>query len=170
MLLKDINKYSGIFLAVGRTDLRKSVDGLANIVKQDFQMDPFGNYLFLFCNRARTRLKGLAWDKNGYCMYYKRLDGAGARFCWPNEPEAVRDIKVSLTKVEFDILHLLMQNRGNIVTYEQILSQVWGYEYAETSCEILWTAVRRLRSKLEVAPDCPEYIENERNVGYRLLF
>ena len=95
MLLKDINNYSGIILAVGCTDLRKSVDGLANIVKQDFQMDPFGNYLFLFCNRARTRLKGLTWDKNGYCIYYKRLDGAGARFCWPNEPEAVRDIKVS---------------------------------------------------------------------------
>jgi transposase len=94
MLLKDIRSYSGIFLAIGATDLRKAVDGLANIVKQDFKMDPFGNYLFLFCNKSRNRMKGLAWDKNGFCIYYKRLDGMGARFKWPNSADALRDISV----------------------------------------------------------------------------
>jgi len=95
MLLKDIREYSGIFLAIGVTDLRKAVEGLANIVRNDFEMDPFGNYLYLFCNKSRNRLKGLTWDKNGYCMYYKRLDGMGARFIWPNSPESVRDISVA---------------------------------------------------------------------------
>jgi len=94
MLLKDIRSYSGIFLAIGATDLRKAVDGLANIVRQDFKMDPFGNYLFLFCNKARNRMKGLTWDKNGFCIYYKRLDGMGARFMWPNDPDAVRNISI----------------------------------------------------------------------------
>jgi len=102
MLLKDIQGYSGIFLACGATDLRKSVDGLANIVRHDFQMDPFENYLFLFCNRARNRLKGLTWDKNGFCMYYKRLDGMGARFRWLNEPAGARDIKVEQLKLLLD--------------------------------------------------------------------
>jgi len=68
MLLKDIREYDGIFLACGWIDLRRSVDGLAHIVKQDFQMDPFGNYLFLFCNKRRNRLKGLCWDINGFCL------------------------------------------------------------------------------------------------------
>ena len=40
MLLKDIEEYTGIFLACGATDLRKSVDGLAHIIKRDFEMDP----------------------------------------------------------------------------------------------------------------------------------
>ena len=102
MLLKDINQYTGIFLACGHTDLRKSVDGLANIVKHDFKMDPFGNYLFLFCNRSRNRMKGLTWDKNGFCLYYKRLDGQGARFRWPNDTEAVRDIKTAQIKLLLD--------------------------------------------------------------------
>jgi transposase len=95
MLLNDIHSYSGIYLACGATDLRKSVDGLANIVRQDFEMDPFGNYLFLFCNRARNRLKGLSWDKNGFCLYYKRLDGLGARFRWLNDHKSVRNVDVT---------------------------------------------------------------------------
>ena len=95
MLLKDIHDYSGIFLAIEATDLRRNVDGLAHIVKQDFQMDPFENYLFLFCNRRRNRLKCLCWDKNGFWLGYKRLDGAGAKFVWPRDPEAVRDISVA---------------------------------------------------------------------------
>jgi len=95
MLLKDIREYSGIFVACNATDLRKSVDGLAYAVKQEFQMDPFGNYLFLFCNRRRNRLKCLCWDKNGFWLGYKRLDGMGAKFVWPTSPEAVRDISVA---------------------------------------------------------------------------
>ncbi len=93
-MLKDISSYDAIYLACGATDLRKSVDGLAYIVKQQFKMDPFGNFLFLFCNRDRNRLKGLNWDRNGFVLYYKRLDGAGARFKWPKEPADKRDISI----------------------------------------------------------------------------
>lgn len=93
-MLKDITNYDGIYLACGVTDLRRAVDGLSIIVKQEFKMDPFGNYLFLFCNRSRNRLKGLSWDRNGFVLYYKRLDGAGARFKWPKEPDDVRNITV----------------------------------------------------------------------------
>ncbi|MCB8815820.1 IS66 family insertion sequence element accessory protein TnpB [Desulfosporosinus shakirovi] len=48
------------YLACGVTDLRRAVDGLAINVKQEFKMDPFENYLFLFCNRARNRPKALS--------------------------------------------------------------------------------------------------------------
>jgi len=99
MLLKNITEYSGIYLACGVTDLRKSVDGLANIVRQDFEMDPFGNYLFLFCNRSRSRMKGICWDRNGFCLYYKRLDGQGAKFVWPDKADAVRGVSVAQLKL-----------------------------------------------------------------------
>ncbi len=93
-MLKEITSYDGIYLACGITDMRNSVDGLAIIVKQGFKMDPFANYLFLFCNRNRNRLKALTWDGNGFVLYYKRLDGAGARFKWPNSPSDVRNITI----------------------------------------------------------------------------
>lgn len=92
MLLREGGSFSAIYLACGPTDLRKSVDGLAGIVKQDFKLDPFGNYLFLFCNKGRNRVKGLCWDRNGFILCYKRLDGAGARFQWPKNQDAVRNI------------------------------------------------------------------------------
>ena len=95
MLMKDIREYSGIYLAIGATDLRSGVDGLVHRIKQEFQMDPFGNHIFLFCNKSRNRLKALTWDRNGYAMYYKRLDGMGAKFVWPYEQEAVRNVSVA---------------------------------------------------------------------------
>ena len=79
-------------MALGATDLRKAVDGLALLVKQDFQMDPFENNIYLFCNKNRNRLKGLSWDRNGFVLYYKRLDGEGARLKWPKAPGDVRNI------------------------------------------------------------------------------
>ena len=106
MLLKSIYDYSGIYVACGVTDLRKSVDSLAHIVKQDFQMDPFGNYLFLFCNRGRNRMKCLSWDKNGFWLFYKRLDGAGAKFQWPNAAEVVRSVKTAQLKLLLDGLSI----------------------------------------------------------------
>lgn len=90
-MLKDITSYDGVYLACGVTDLRLSVDGLSILVKQKFRMDPFGNYLFLFCNKRRNRLKGLSWDRNGFVL---RLDGTGAHFRWPKEPTDVRNITI----------------------------------------------------------------------------
>jgi len=91
-MLKNAESFDSIFVATGPTDLRKNVDGLTVIVKQSFELDPFSNNLFLFCNRARNRLKGVIWDKNGFIMLYKRLDGRGARFVWPTDPEQARGI------------------------------------------------------------------------------
>lgn len=106
MLLREQSSYDGIYLACGVTDLRKSVDGLAAIVKQDFEMDPFGNCLFLFCNGNRNRLKGLCWDRNGFILCYKRLDGAGAKFQWPKQPEELRDVSPEQLRKLLDGLNI----------------------------------------------------------------
>jgi len=74
-----------VYLACGATDLRKSVDGLAALVKESFGMDPFSCSLFVFCNRKRDKLKILLWEHNGFWLYYRRLE-QGRFHQWPQEP------------------------------------------------------------------------------------
>lgn len=70
-----------VYLACGATDLRKSIDGLAVLVKEGFELDPFSSCLFVFCNRQRDKLKILHWDHNGFWLHYRRLERG--KFHWP---------------------------------------------------------------------------------------
>jgi transposase len=70
-----------VYLAPGVTDLRKSIDGLSALVSAVFELDPFSNQWFVFCNRQRDKLKILRWDHNGFWLYYRRLERG--RFKWP---------------------------------------------------------------------------------------
>jgi transposase len=70
-----------VYLACGSTDLRKSIDGLAAVVQEEFQLDPFSSALFVFCNRQRNKLKILHWEHNGFWLYYRRLERG--TFQWP---------------------------------------------------------------------------------------
>ena len=70
-----------VYLACGATDLRKSIDALAAVVKYSFDLDVFSSSLFVFCNRHNNKLKILYWDHNGFWLYYRRLDRG--HFKWP---------------------------------------------------------------------------------------
>ncbi len=86
-MLGDITACENIYIACGHTDMRKSIDGLAAIVKEQFHLDPFSNTLFLFCGRNRNRMKALLWEGDGFILLYKRLENGS--FKWPrNEAEA----------------------------------------------------------------------------------
>ncbi|WP_455579314.1 IS66 family insertion sequence element accessory protein TnpB [Faecalibacillus intestinalis] len=86
-MLGDISKVEKIYIATGYTDMRRSIDGLAAIVQQNFKLDPFSNSLFLFCGTSTTRIKALYWEGDGFLLLYKRLENGN--FKWPrNEQEA----------------------------------------------------------------------------------
>ncbi|HKE86488.1 MAG TPA: IS66 family insertion sequence element accessory protein TnpB [Gemmatimonadales bacterium] len=76
-----------IYVATGATDLRRSIDGLAALVRERFALDPLSGHLFLFRNRRGDRLKILAWDHGGFWVLYKRLERG--TFAWPAENEGV---------------------------------------------------------------------------------
>lgn len=78
----------------------------------------------------------------------------------------VRSVEISLTRIEFDILHLLMSNPQRVYTYEQIFCHVWGDEYFDSTSSILWNHIKRLRQKLRTEMDMPMYIKNIHDVGY----
>ena len=87
-MLGDISKAGKIYIICGRTDMRKSIDGLMSIVAHTYQMDPYNSALYLFCGRRSDRLKALLYEKNGFTMLYKRL--AQGRYQWPRNKEEVR--------------------------------------------------------------------------------
>jgi transposase len=70
-----------IYLSCGATDMRKSIDGLMGIVHSSFNLDPFENAIYVFCNKNRNRLKILEWDRDGFWLYFKRLEKG--HFRWP---------------------------------------------------------------------------------------
>jgi transposase len=63
-----------IFLCTRHADLRKSFDGLAQLVREHFGADPLSGHLFVFRNKRGDRLKLLYWDSDGYAIWYKRLE------------------------------------------------------------------------------------------------
>lgn len=69
-----------IWLCVQPTDLRKSFDTLAELVRQHLQADPLSGHVFVFRNRRSDRVKLLYWDEDGYVIVYKRLEEGTFRF------------------------------------------------------------------------------------------
>lgn len=84
------NQLGNVYLACGKTDLRKSIDGLAAIVEMSFNLDPFSECLFVFCNANRDKIKILKWDGNGFWLYYKRLEKG--KFRYPKNESEVKKI------------------------------------------------------------------------------
>lgn len=72
-----------IFLCLPTVDLRKSFDGLRALVAQTLAADPLSGHWFVFRNRAGDRLKILAWEEDGWAIWYKRLERGCFRFPLP---------------------------------------------------------------------------------------
>jgi transposase len=82
--------HTRVFVAVGNTDMRKAINGLSIMVQEHLALDPFSGHLFVFCNRRRTVIKVLYWDRNGFCLWQKRLEKHF--FKWPQSREQVVQI------------------------------------------------------------------------------
>lgn len=83
--------FKKVYIAVGRTDLRYGVMGLATLVKTKFHLDPYDKgTLFLFCGCRTDRIKGILWEGDGFLMVYKLL--SDGHFAWPRNAEELRSI------------------------------------------------------------------------------
>lgn len=74
-MLNDAAGIENVYIACVYTDLRYGIDGLATLVKNKFELNPFRQILFsFFCGRKRDRIKGLLWGNDGFLLLYKRLE------------------------------------------------------------------------------------------------
>lgn len=80
---------------------------------------------------------------------------------------SVGEEQISLTPTEYEILRLLLQNAGKVLTHRQLLKQVWGTAY-ESEMHILRVNISNLRRKIEPDPSRPHYLLTEPGVGYRI--
>ena len=88
-----------VYLACGVTDMRNSIDGLALRVEKQFRLDPFSRSMFVFCNRKRNKLKILFWDKNGFWLFYRRLEGG--HFRWPERKNKSPTVRITSTQLSW---------------------------------------------------------------------
>jgi transposase len=81
-----------VYLHRAPVDMRKQMDGLAMLAQQVLQVDPLSGALFVFINRRCNKLKLLLWERNGFVIWYKRLERD--KFHWP---KVLSDNVVTLT-------------------------------------------------------------------------
>jgi len=79
----------------------------------------------------------------------------------------VKEKQIALTPTEYEILRLLLQNAGKVLTHRQLLRQVWGTAY-ESEMHMLRVNISNLRRKIEKDPSRPHYLLTEPGVGYRI--
>ena len=79
-----------IYVKPGYTDMRKHINALSVYVQENMEKTPLSGDLYIFCGKTRRRLKILYWDRNGFCLWHKRLEKD--RFPWPLNEEEVKEI------------------------------------------------------------------------------
>lgn len=63
-----------VYIARDRIDLRKAYDGLGMLVQDTLRLNPLSGYIFVFFNKKSDKMKALYWDRNGFCIWQKRLE------------------------------------------------------------------------------------------------
>jgi transposase len=74
------------YVCMEPVDMRKQIDGLAQMVESVFAADAFGGQVFVFLGKRRNKVKLLWWDRHGFFLLYKRLE----RGCFPRPEELAR--------------------------------------------------------------------------------
>lgn len=92
-----------IYIVCGKTDLRKGIDRLVEIIRSDYDYDPFSSALFLFCGSSRDRFKALYWDTDGFYLLYKRFENGV--FQWPRTSKELKELSP-------EAFHLLLTGFG----------------------------------------------------------
>lgn len=126
----------------------------------DYLTKPFGTGELMA--RMRVAMRRLAGKSDDPVLQVEDL-----KMDLSHRMVTVADNLISLTPTEYEILRLLLQNSGKVMTHNQLLRQVWGTAY-ESEMHILRVNISNLRRKIEADPARPHYLITEPGVGYRI--
>jgi len=137
----------------------------------DYITKPFGNYELLA--RIRTAFRHLYYYSHIYSKpntfpynpliyHYKDLE-----INFESRTVKLKNELIHLTKIEYKILIFLVKNSGRIITYGELVNEIWG-PFADKNNKILRVNISNIRRKIEKDPSHPEYILTEIGVGYQV--
>src|SRR5690606_35642667 len=87
---QDYTQVQNIYIICGKTDMRKGIDGLATLIQDSFELDPYSDSMFLFAGWKKDSYKCLYFDGDGFAMLYKRLDRGELQ--WQRHEQEVKDL------------------------------------------------------------------------------
>ena len=90
-MILDLTAFS-IYIKPGKTDMRKQANGLSVVAEEEMALDLRAKSIFLFCSKDRKLIKCLYWDRNGFCLWQKRLERD--KYPWPETNEQAKQITV----------------------------------------------------------------------------
>ena len=126
----------------------------------DYVVKPFSPRELVARARAVIRRQAASPEKKAV------VEAPGLRLDARTQEVLVRGVPVELSTLEFKLLHLLASNPRRIFTRERLLDQVWGTDCSVTP-RTVDVHIRRLRERIEVQPESPQYIQTVRGAGYR---
>jgi transposase len=91
-----LSPHQRYFVFNGFTDMRKSFDGLCGLVRNELEKNPTSGSVFIFFNKPRTHVKILFWERDGYALYYKRLERGTFEIPTPNSDQEISAQTLSL--------------------------------------------------------------------------
>ncbi len=162
---KEIRRSSGvpIVMLTARDQELDKVLGL-ELGADDYVTKPFST------RELVARIKAVLRRSNGNGLrdVDAALEGGGIRLDPERFEVTVRGAPVHLTRKEFEVLELLMDNAGRVITRESLIDQVWGSDYFGDT-RTLDVHVKRLRTKCEPDPRNPQHIITVRGLGYKFV-
>lgn len=149
-----------VIILSARTDEQDKLTGLS-LMADDYMTKPFS------VNELIARIKVNLSRAGGV---KERTIRVGDLTVHPDSMTLTRDgVGISISKKEFEILMLLIKNRGHVLSREEILEKVWGYGGYLGDLRTVDVAIGRLRAKIEPSPSEPEIILSRRGAGYYVV-
>lgn len=166
-VIKEIRTWASIPIIVisARTQEQEKVLAL-DIGADDYITKPFGPSELLA--RIRTALRHSNRLNTDSLLTQRPYQADGLIIDFEKYRITLNGTEIHLTQVEFKIVSLLAKNSGRVMTYDSIISNVWG-PYADDNNRILRVNMANIRRKLEKNPAEPHYIFTEIGIGYRML-
>lgn len=110
--MKSIFDFQTLFIHRGPVDMRKSINGLSAIVEQEMKLDLRASSIFIFSNQRRTHMKILYFDRSGFALWLKKLEGE--KFPWP------KNLKDDVISIEAKDMALLLEGINVWTRFEDV--------------------------------------------------
>lgn len=166
-IIRQVRTWSSVPIIVlsARTQEQEKVRAL-DLGADDYLTKPIGTSEILA--RIRTALRHSNRLNTDSPLYKRPFHAKGLTIDFEKHLVSVDGKDVHLTQIEFKIISLLAQNSGRVMTYDTIISNIWG-PYADDDNSILRVNMAHIRRKLEQNPAEPQYVFTEIGIGYRMI-